>query len=62
VPLVRPGIVQQDLSSSGLVRNCASGPDHPVFQSFNWGENLEYWILRWSLSSGSPKARPNGGV
>src|SRR6266566_2824511 len=21
-----------------------------------------YWILRWSLSSGSPKARPGGGV
>jgi len=22
---------------------------------------LEYWITRWSLSSGSPKARPGGG-
>ena len=21
----------------------------------------EYWIIRWSLSSGSPKARPGGG-
>jgi hypothetical protein len=21
----------------------------------------EYWIARWSLSSGSPKARPGGG-
>jgi hypothetical protein len=21
----------------------------------------EYWITRWSLSSGSPKARPGGG-
>jgi hypothetical protein len=25
-------------------------------------EALEYWVLRWSLSSGSPKARPDGGV
>src|SRR5215475_689032 len=23
--------------------------------------SLEYWIVRWSLSSGSPKARPGGG-
>jgi hypothetical protein len=22
----------------------------------------DYWILRWSLSSGSPEARPGGGV
>jgi hypothetical protein len=25
-------------------------------------EAAVYWILRWSLSSGSPKARPGGGV
>jgi hypothetical protein len=25
------------------------------------GNALEYWITRWSLSSGSPKARPGGG-
>jgi hypothetical protein len=25
-------------------------------------EAAAYWILRWSLSSGSPKARPGGGV
>jgi hypothetical protein len=22
----------------------------------------EYWMPRWSLSSGSPKARPGGGA
>jgi len=22
---------------------------------------LEYWVTRWSLSSGSPEARPGGG-
>jgi hypothetical protein len=35
----------------------------PVFQSVSgFIDGGDYWILRWSLSSGSPKARPGGGV
>jgi len=39
-------------------------PGDPVFQRRLWQnrEAAAYWIPRWSLSSGSPKARPGGGV
>jgi len=39
-------------------------PGDPVFQRRLWWnrEAAAYWIPRWSLLSGSPKARPGGGV
>jgi hypothetical protein len=47
----------------GIVVITREGGD-PVFQLYFLvdREATAYWILRWSLSSGSPKARPDGGV
>src|SRR5258707_14341954 len=41
-----------------------TGPGDPVFQrSQRLNRKVTaYWMPRWSLSSGSPKARPGGGA
>ena len=39
-------------------RRAIQYPGAPVMESKGRG----VWILRWSLSSGSPEARPGGGV
>jgi hypothetical protein len=37
-----------------------AGIQYSVTSALNIG-GAAYWIIRWSLSSGSPKARPGGG-
>jgi hypothetical protein len=42
-----------------IPRECGVSSKPRPFGSIT--EASEYWIARWSLSSGSPKARPGGG-
>jgi hypothetical protein len=54
---------EADLIGAFIPTSSSAKADDPVFQSFVIsGEDAAYWILRRSLSSGSPKARPGGGV
>src|SRR5882724_6372973 len=66
VPVLRPSF--ETLASQApqdevrIPHSRESGrPSIPRRQRWN-RRAAAYWILRWSLSSGSPKARPGGGV
>jgi hypothetical protein len=52
------------LTFSIIFRRHTRDGGYPVRRSFAvlLQASLEYWVTRWNLSSGSPKATPGGGV
>jgi hypothetical protein len=61
----RPGACSPETKALGLMKDderqhnelsCPAHAGHPVITNVS-----DYWIARWSLSSGRPKAGPVGG-